>query len=254
MNQRDPIGLETVAPFDTTYPQVTEDLHVLSDARHYHEWLYSCIKGALGSRIIEVGAGIGNYTPFLLTHGAVRIAEPEPAYAGHLRRRFGAFGNLDVEQLALGAWTAETRARVREFRPDTFVCLNVLEHVVEDEAAVAAMYDCLEPGGHLALVLPALGWLFSALDERYGHYRRYGRADAARLVRSLTGASIPRCHYLNAIAVPAWWINHVLLKREGLPKAQTKFFDRVLVPLAAAFERVVPVPFGLSLVLWIRKQ
>lgn len=246
--------LEAIAADDTEFPQVAEDLRTLSDAHNYHQWLYSAVRGALGSRIVEIGAGIGNYTPLLLGHGHVLAAEPEPVYVAYLRQRFASSARFGVLPLALGDWSREERAQVSAFEPDTFVCMNVLEHVEHDAASIAAMFSCLPPGGHVALILPALSWLYSPLDRRYGHYRRYGKADVPRLIRGLRDVSVPRCHYLNAPAVPGWWINHVLLKRESLPKGQTRLFDRTIVPVAAALERVVPVPFGLSLVVWIRKD
>lgn len=245
--------LDPVAPGATAFPQVAEDLQTLSTAHNYHRWVYAGIKGALGSRIVEIGAGIGNYTGLLLEHGRVLAADPEAAYVAYLRRKFANHERFDAIELTLGDWPAETRDEVRRFRPDTFVCMNVLEHVEQDAAAIESMYDCLEPGGHIALVVPAHTWLFSPLDRRYGHFRRYSRSDVPRLLARLTGASLPRCRYQNAAAVPGWWVNHVLLKRERLSPSQTVLFDRLLVPFAAAFERVVPVPIGLSLVLWIRK-
>lgn len=254
LNRDDRDDLDGPAPSDTGYPQVAEDLRTLSGARNYHAWVFSTIEGALGGRIVEVGPGIGNYTPLLLGHGQVLALEADRAYLPVLRRRFGARQEFTVEELSLGNWSAATRASVRRFHPDTFVCLNVLEHVEDDEAAVASMYDCLEPGGHIALVVPAHQWLFSPLDERYGHHRRYTTSDVQRLVAGLPGATVPRCHYFNAAAVPGWWVNNVVFKRQRLSKAQTLLFDRMLVPVAAAVERRVRVPFGLSLVVWIGRN
>lgn len=242
-----------VVPDETLFPQIAEDLRTLSAARNYHAWLYAHIEGALGRRIVEIGAGIGTYTPLLLAHGEVWATEPEPAYLSYLRRRFATCDRLTVIELAIGDWSEQTRERIRQLRPDTFVCLNVLEHVDPDAAAVGAMYDCLEPGGHLALILPALPALYSPLDRRYGHYRRYAKRDVTRLTHGLRGARIVRCRYFNAAGALGWWVNHVVLRRERLPKAQTLLFDRLIVPLAAGLERLLPPPVGLSLAVWIRK-
>ena len=244
---------DAIRPEDASFPQIARDLQTLSDARNYHRWLYTQIKGALGTRIVEVGAGIGNYTPLLLEHGQVWALEPDPPYAEYLRRRFAGLSRLHVVELALDSWSSAVRDQIRGYRADTFVCLNVLEHVEADAAAIAAMYDCLEPGGSIALVLPALSALFSPLDRRYGHYRRYTRRDVPRLIAGLHRVEVPYCRYLNVPGVLGWWINHVVLKREQLPSAQTRFFDRTMVPVASALEKIAPPPFGLSLALWLRK-
>ena len=124
--------VEPVAPDATSFPQVAEDLETLSRAHNYHRWVHAAIQGALGRRIVEIGAGIGNYTGLLLEHGRVLAADPEPAYVAHLRRKFAGDERFEAMELTLGDWSAQTRADVRRFRPDTFVCLNVLEHVEQD--------------------------------------------------------------------------------------------------------------------------
>jgi hypothetical protein len=62
----------------------------------------------------------------------VLAADPERAYVAHLRRKFAGDERFEAMELTLGDWSAQTPADVRRFRPDTFVCLNVLEHVEQD--------------------------------------------------------------------------------------------------------------------------
>lgn len=238
----------------TLFPQVEEDLETLSHAVRYRQWLYRQIRGALGTRILEIGSGVGNYTEFLLRHGHVIATDMESHYVSELRSRFRDEPRVRVEQLALEAWNAETLARCRALAVDTVVCLNVLEHVSDDRLAVRSMLGCLVPGGHLALIVPALPSLFCEIDRRYGHVRRYTRRGLVSLLGAEPSAVVVRCCYFNAFGVAGWWVNHVLLGRTQLPAGQVRLFDAILVPLAAAAERVVPPPFGLSLVAWVRKS
>lgn len=242
-----------IAVEEVISPQVAIDLQTLNKARNYRRWLYSLTAGALGHRILDMGSGVGNYAEFFLSHGDVWVTDLESTYTDVLEARFGTLPNCRVSQLTLESWDESTRALVKEFNPDTITCLNVLEHVEQDQGSVEAMLDCLQPGGHLVLIVPALPSLFSDLDVRYGHFRRYTRRDAQRLLKNNPNASIVRLQYFNLLGVFGWWFNHVLFKKLVLPTDQTQAFDRV-VPTLAAIERVVPIPFGLSLVLWIRKQ
>ena len=71
-------------------------------------------------------------------------------------------------------------------RIDTIVCLNVLEHIEDDRATLADFSRVLPPGGHLALLVPAMPALYGTLDEHLHHFRRYDReplrtADRGRL-------------------------------------------------------------------------
>jgi SAM-dependent methyltransferase len=238
----------------TLFPQVEEDLETLSQAVRYREWLYGQIRGALGMRILEIGSGIGNYTEFLLRHGHVLATDMEAHYVSKLRSRFRDQPRVGVEPLALEAWSGAALARVRAFAPDTVVCLNVLEHVADDARAVHQMLDCVTPGGYLALIVPAMPSLFCEIDRRYGHVRRYTRRGLEGLLETAASARVVRCRYFNAFGVPGWWVNHVLLGRTQLSTRQVRFFDRVVVPVVAAVERMVPPPFGLSLVAWVRKS
>ena len=69
---------------------------------------------------------------------------------------------------------------------DTVVCLNVLEHLADDRAALKAIARLLPTGGHLVLQVPNYPMLFGSLDTAYGHFRRYSRHALAALCRSET--------------------------------------------------------------------
>jgi len=68
-------------------------------------------------------------------------------------------------------------------------------------------------------------------------------AQAAALL-SEAGFRVPYTRYLNAMAVPGWWINGKIFKRKMMPTRQVRLFDR-LVPLLKIEEYWSP-PFGLS--------
>src|SRR5260370_30792037 len=64
---------------------------------------------------------------------------------------------------------------------DTILYLDVLEHIADDAAELAAAANHLAPGGHLVVLGPAHQFLFSAFDEAIGHYRRYNSRRLAAL-------------------------------------------------------------------------
>jgi SAM-dependent methyltransferase len=128
---------------------------------------------------------------------------------------------------------------------DSIVAVNMLEHVLDDETALAGASKVLSPGGKLVLVVPAHKWLFGTLDREVGHFRRYGRADLrSKLERA--GFVVNEMHFMNFLSVPGWFINFVLLKRHTMP-AFTLYLADKLIPAVSAIERMVSIPFGLSL-------
>jgi 2-polyprenyl-3-methyl-5-hydroxy-6-metoxy-1,4-benzoquinol methylase len=108
------------------YDVIVRDLEIASVAVNYRKWILSNIKKAIGQRVIELGAGIGNFTEFFLDKElvvAVDIHEPALEY---LRRRFSGRNNVVVRGIDIGT---PGIMELAEYRADTIVCLNVLEHL-----------------------------------------------------------------------------------------------------------------------------
>jgi ubiquinone/menaquinone biosynthesis C-methylase UbiE len=229
------------------------DLQTLNDAINYRRMLYSHIVGIVGTRIIEIGSGIGNYTDMLLEHGTVWATDIEDQYVEYLSHKFTNRANCEVSLMRLGGLSTAELQAIHEFSPDTFVCMNVLEHIENHELALQEMISCLTIGGHVAVIVPALPALFCDLDRKYGHFRRYTQQTVRQLVSSLQNAELVHCRYFNFPGIFGWWFNHVLLKRDGLPKNQTAVYDKIIVPIINHLEKFMIPSLGLSIVFWVRK-
>jgi SAM-dependent methyltransferase len=66
---------------------------------------------------------------------------------------------------------------------DLVVAFDVLEHIEDDDAAVANVFRALRPGGRYVVAVPADPRLWSAHDEAVGHVRRYTRETLEQLLR-----------------------------------------------------------------------
>ncbi len=64
---------------------------------------------------------------------------------------------------------------------DAFLMMDVLEHVEDDFALFSAVAAAAHAGAHLLVTVPAVPRLWSAHDERFGHWRRYTSDRLARL-------------------------------------------------------------------------
>lgn len=68
-------------------------------------------------------------------------------------------------------------------RFDVMTALDVIEHVEDDDAFVAAeLVPRLRPGGLLVVTVPAHPSLYGDHDRMLGHYRRYRPAEVRRLI------------------------------------------------------------------------
>lgn len=68
---------------------------------------------------------------------------------------------------------------------DFILCLETLEHIKDDLAAMKKISTLLKPGGFLVLSVPAHKTAWSKIDELKGHFRRYEKKELReRLVKS----------------------------------------------------------------------
>ncbi|MGO4879313.1 MAG: methyltransferase domain-containing protein [Bryobacteraceae bacterium] len=225
------------------------DLERMSRARNYIAWQQRLVAPRLGQRVIEVGCGIGNSTGALLDRDIVLVVDVEPACVARLRERYRGCANLHAFVCEPGS---EAFADLAKWRPDTCVCLNVLEHIDDDAGALRAMAAVLTPGGTIVLLVPAFQALYGPIDRNLAHCRRYSRGALLNLAQ-VTGLAIDTLHYVNAAGFFGWWINAHVLRREAQSAAQIEMFDRLIVPWLSRVEAIAPPPFGQSLFAVLRK-
>lgn len=218
-------------------------------AKNYFAWQSRLVLREVGQRVIEVGCGIGNFTGMLLDRQMVVALDVEAACLEMLRRRYA--GRPNLHAVACDAADPAFRG-LRRYAPDSCICLNVLEHVKDDERALEAMAFVLDPGGVVVLLVPAFQSLYGPIDRNLAHYRRYRRADIRRLART-AGFSVARVHYMNFAGFWGWWANAHLFRREEQSERQISFFDRWVVPVQSAMESVWAPPIGQSLFAVLRK-
>jgi 2-polyprenyl-3-methyl-5-hydroxy-6-metoxy-1,4-benzoquinol methylase len=217
-------------------------LENLSQARRFNRWMVRAIEPHLGDRILEIGSGIGNISKFLPKRERLTLSDIDEVYLEILRNAFRDTEGVDIVKLDLS--DPQDFEALGKGSYDTVVCLNVLEHIEDDVAALENMGRVLSPGGRLVLILPQYQWLFGSYDEAVGHYRRYTRAQLLdKLERSGFRPILLRS--FNSLAVLGWWLNSRVLKRTSMDKWQLRLYDS-LVPVLSLLEKVLPLG-GLSL-------
>lgn len=226
---------------------LTATLNQLAALDRYNHWLYEQIAGALGGKILEVGAGTGNITQFLCAgNRQVMATDVVPSYRRELQQLFSHQPNVRVGQFDLTTAAAKSMAE----RFDTVVCLNVLEHIEDDRFALGQMREALAPGGHLALLVPAHQWLYGEFDRAVGHHRRYEKRELTEKLEEV-GFTVRKTKFFSLLAMLPWFINGRLLKKDHLPTEQINLANR-LVPLLR-LEKFIGPPCGLSLVAIAQK-
>jgi glycosyltransferase involved in cell wall biosynthesis len=217
----------------------------------YNRWLHERFEHYLGSRILEVGSGVGNQTRFFVDEREQVIASDiEPHYVRELVGRFGDRKNVKIASYGFPL-SERDRQELLSSRVDTIVCMNVLEHIEDDTSTLADFASVLPSGGHLVLLVPAMKALYGTLDQHLHHFRRYAQ-DELRSAITAAGFEVETLRFLNRPAVPGWWLSSRVLKRRVVPRGQLKAFKWVM-PLLRLEEKTEP-GFGLSLLALARRS
>ncbi len=117
---------------------------------------------------------------------------------------------------------------------------NVLEHIENDLGALRQIRNHLEIEGKLAIYVPALPILFSDLDRRVGHFRRYRKRELISKVEN-AGFRIDYCHYNDCLGVIASLALTVVgyKNRAGLgSKKSLIFYDTMVYPISIILDKV----------------
>jgi SAM-dependent methyltransferase len=220
----------------------------MEGATNYFRWQLEVLGEHAGPRVLEVGCGAGGFTRALLGRERVVSVDSNPRVIERLRL-------LLADQREWRGVVADLTdpgfpEAAREYGCDSLTALNVLEHIEDDAAALAALRETLPTGGTAAVLVPAHHGLYSRFDADAGHFRRYTRRELEeKLVRA--GFAVDRVSYFNMAGAVGWLCVYRLgglRGAGGTTRSLVGFFDRFLVPAARRLELLVTPPFGISVV------
>jgi glycosyltransferase involved in cell wall biosynthesis len=223
-------------------------LDALEQAPRFNRWMYDSIRPFLGGRVVELGAGRGNLTRWLKQQRELLGTDYRADYLAELQDRWGHLEHLRLAQLDLTQ--TPDYAVIREFKPDTVVCLNVLEHIADDTAVLRRLHEVLPGGARLVFLVPYNAKLYSQFDRQIGHCRRYGKRELD-IKMTDAGFGVERQFYFNKVGVAAWWFGNVLFRQRTLTPGQLRVYN-FLTPLFRLLDVLLPTT-GLSTVVVARK-
>jgi 2-polyprenyl-3-methyl-5-hydroxy-6-metoxy-1,4-benzoquinol methylase len=147
------------------------------DPRPFLEFKTNLIKDYLESNkgiALDMGCGDGFFTLKLLKFGyEVNSIDVSPEAIKSTKNRVQKIGMLNSVKLF--------KEDFFKFEPenqyDIILCLEVLEHINDDVAALKKINKLLKDNGTLILSVPHRQDLWNYSDEMGGHYRRYSKND-----------------------------------------------------------------------------
>lgn len=195
--------------------------------------------------ILEIGCGTGHNLPMLAQFGTVDAIEIDPAARAIASQRLGkAVGDAPLPELP----------GVPEGHYDLIAVLDVVEHIADDVAALAAMRARLAPGGKILIAVPAHQWMWSAHDVVNHHHRRYSKATLVQAIRA-AGLRERKLGYFNSLLFPLAAGARLAGRITGRddsddsppPAAVNKLFETIF-RLERHMVGRIPMPLGVSIV------
>jgi SAM-dependent methyltransferase len=152
-----------------------------------------------GARILDAGCGSGRNMVELARRGTVTGVELSEASATLARERH-------VGEVISGSVLQMPFA---EGSFDLAVCLDVIEHLEDDLAALRELRRVVEPNGSLLVTVPAYQWLWSGHDEVNHHFRRYTRRSLQSAAEQAGWRQVRSTHF-NSLLLPVAVLLRVL--------------------------------------------
>jgi SAM-dependent methyltransferase len=235
-----------------TEPVIYEgrDLEAMSFARNYHRWILEIFEPYLGTRLVEVGAGVGSFSELLMERPleSLSLVEPSSNMYRLLIKHIEAFqGEIRIK--SFNAVFRDVADSIKtEQRPDSIIYINVMEHIADDEGELRAIYETLGDGGRVFIFVPALRWLYSSFEPSASlHKTRVGgKCEAA-------GFRVIKSNYFDMAGIFTWLVKYRLLKSENMEPGAVELYDRLIVPLSKLAENILPPPTGKNVILVAEK-
>lgn len=194
-------------------------------------------------------------------------------FVGNLQQAGYAASGCDTDAVAIWAGNDNGVAKLRvaafpALGYDTgafnvLTCLDVLEHVEDDGAALREMDRILAVGGTAIITVPAFPSLWSLQDEVAHHFRRYTRRELLEKITAHTGWRIERVSHFNFFLFLPIWLVRTISNRKKQVRRQSDFeinsrsINAILTLLFLTelwLLRFVSYPCGVSLLVVAKKR
>ena len=238
--EKDEVGLDT--------------LDVIAEAEKFNRWMFETIAPHCFGKVLEIGSGIGNISAFFIERKFdITLTDIRVEYCKKLEEKFG--GNKNVEGVNLmDLVDPNFDSLFGKFfdKFDTIFALNVVEHIKDDQLAIANCRKMLKKGGKLIILVPAYQWLYNGMDEDLEHYRRYN-VKSLTAVFEASNLSVKQSKYFNFIGIFGWLFTGKLLRKRNIPGDQMKIFN-YLVPVFKVADKILGNSMGLSVIVVGEKE
>lgn len=223
----------------------TKTLESMSQAQWYNRWTLKKFIPYLKGDILEVGFGIGNFTKELTRFGNVFAIDIDKEHIKDTTELLEGKAKVGLGDIEKGKYFFNERIF------DSVVCINVLEHIQDDDKALNNIYSLLKNEGYLILLVPAHKFLFGEIDKSIGHFRRYNKKSLITILKN-KGFKTEKVRLINMIGAIGWLISSKFFSENSVGENKIKVFN-FIAPITLTMEDFFEPPFGTSILVIAKK-
>lgn len=226
-----------------------KDLEAMDFAVNYHQWIFDLLQPFLGKHLVEVGAGTGSFSEFLLRMNPESLSLIEPSEMFNSLRKNSKLTRTTADISYFQNIFTEVSNEIKDKQqPDTIIYINVLEHIENDRKEIETVYQTLEKTGRICIFVPAMPLLYSEFDRHIGHFRRYRKNELLEKCQK-AGFKILLARSFDFPGILPWLVKYRILKSKKMESGAVKFYDDFAVPLIRRLEAILPPPIGKNLLV-----
>lgn len=219
-----------------------DNLDVMKAAVRYNRFLTGLVLHTMPRRgmVVDFGAGAGTFAQPVRAAGLdVVCVETDPVLGEALHKQ-GMPVVTDLQGIADGSLSG-------------IYSLNVLEHIEDDQSILDLWMRKLAPGGRVLVYVPAFQSLFSSMDRKVGHHRRYRRAGLRQQLQH-AGFEVQSVRYADSLGYLASWVYKLVDKGHGdINPGMLRTYDQWVFPVSRVADGACHSWFGKNVYATARK-
>jgi SAM-dependent methyltransferase len=225
------------------YSGISELEKIESNLKNYNNFIVSrFVQHSRAVSVVDFGAGIGTLSTIwknLNKNVSITCIEIDQNLISILKER-GLVVRKDFD----------TNIKV-----DYIFTSNVLEHIEDDQSTLSSFYHHLNVNGKIGIFVPANPLLYSHVDKKLEHFRRYSKAELEEKVKQ-AGFKIDECTFLDSLGLFAWLFVKVFkLEIHNERSSLLTIYDKLLWPISKSLDQLgLRFFFGKNLILLASKN
>lgn len=220
------------------------ELELFQQAKNWKKYFAGKIKTYIKGNVLEVGAGIGETTFFLLNENVETwfCLEPDEKLFTALKNKFHSI------KIKIVQGRIDDLPEALQF--DTILYVDVLEHIEDDKKEIIKAVSKLKNNGNLIVLSPAFQFLYNPFDNSIGHYRRYSKKTLRSVIPHQNLSEI-KLFYLETSGFFLLFLNKFFSKKNYPSKITILVWDRIFIPLSKIIDKILFHSIGKTIIgIW----